>query len=167
MNTSTALNHYRRLYERAQSIYRSARCFGWSHEKLLKEYKEKVHNDRAWAKVPRWVRERIRTATSIWLSEFYKPDLHYKELERLLATPEADRKPTAYLRWQHRLDGEFVTLDEVFAARDAGDVDALSRIESTHIWNHTLTPFSPWEKQHKSTEHSERLKRCDSQGTIK
>ena len=144
MRVSTAFNHRERYLRRVVDIYGSARSFGAPHKWILGQLKKHIHNDDAWSRVPSWVQSSVNERGHQLLKDLYRPYLHEKELMRLLEQGPDAFASVRFVRWQHRLDGVFVTSDEVCAKRAAGDENVWDRLESAHIWNHNHKPFSPW-----------------------
>ena len=143
MKITTALNHERRLVGLAGEVYFLARLSGSTHESLLERLQARVYSDPAWPKVPAWVQAKVFAVA--WQHDFYRPSLHAKEFERMLADSRDGKpvKPAAYLRWQHRIKstGERVSSSEV------SERGCWAEIESAHVWNHKPedhAPFSPW-----------------------
>lgn len=146
MNSNTAYNHLKRLEKLVCAIHADGRRYGQTHKTILAELKAKVWDDPALAKCPAWVKASLSHQSQFLYDEVYRPKLYAKELEKMLADAKAGRevKPVAYVYWQHRLDGKFISSEEIAARSKAGDIDIWKRIESNHIWNHTRTDFGEW-----------------------
>jgi hypothetical protein len=136
MKTSTAYNHSTRLIGWVQHIYMTARSCGSTHQHILGQLAEKVYGDPAWKKMPQWARQSVTDLGSTMLKELYRPVLYEHELRRMLAEGPSAMEKVAFVRWQLRVDGEFVTTEDICARRKAGDDDVWNRVEGAYIWNH-------------------------------
>lgn len=138
MRITTALYHERLFLERIQEILWSTRRGGRAHGWALKQWAKRIVEDPAWKRVPRWVQQKVHDRFSEGLRQMYTVVEHHSDYEQRLANATAGRevKPAAFVRWQLRVDGEFTTIDEISARRQAGDEDIWKRVEGAHIWNH-------------------------------
>ena len=146
MNTTTAYNHQLRLEGVVKYIYSAARSAGMSHQWILGEMKAKVWDDPALVKAPSWVKLRLQHTSEFLADELYRPRFHAHDLERMLTAAKAGQavKPVAYVYWQHRLNGKFISSEEISEISKAGDREVWDRIESNHIWNHNHNDFGEW-----------------------
>jgi hypothetical protein len=134
MKIETAMNHESRLKQLAGDVFWFARHGGQSHSDILKRIIERVYGDPSYGRVPGWVTQRLKQRIDDLYNRIYKPDLSASDLRRVLESGSDADVP--YVRWQLRVDGKYVTRDEIALLRAAGDEEIWQRVEGAHIWNH-------------------------------
>ena len=143
MKRSTASNHLQRWSEFVNDTFSQARHFALSHSEIIENLKNKVYSDPAWEKVPSWVRERISSKREHLFDQLYCAVIHGEDLKRVINGTFVP----AFVRWQLRVDGEFVSCEEISRRRGDGDEDIWNRVEGAHVWNHKPNKsFGKWGK---------------------
>lgn len=143
MKGRTADNHLRRLKRLAYEAHSSIRHAGGTFDELLAE-RSKIRNDPALAKCPGWVGARLHEYMDLLFNQLHVAVLHADQVDALVA---GKGQPPAFLRWRLRVDGKFVTSDEICEQRAAGDEDIWMRVEGAHVWNHKPErAFNEWKK---------------------
>ena len=152
MHIGTACNHDRRYEGIIADIGRIVRSTGASHSDMLAMREARLFKDRAWSRVPHWVRDRAFLRFDAMYRGLYCLNISPSQYDRnlALAIDRQDVPEPAYLRWALRLDG-IVHLDcskgvIEHIERDGLDRDAAwKRVEGAHIWNHKRNrTFDGW-----------------------